>query len=138
MNIQAGINDGLAHAVDSSDMAFKLAARMAFREAYMRANPVVLEPVMKVVVEAPEEFQGNVLGNINKRRGMIIGSATNHGFSVVEAEVPLKEMFGYSNELRSGTQGKGEFSMEFAKYAPVPRNVQDELIKEYQETRKNG
>ena len=138
VNIQAGINDGLAHAVDSSDMAFKLAARMAFREAYMRANPVVLEPVMKVVVEAPEEFQGNVLGNINKRRGMIIGSATNHGFSVVEAEVPLKEMFGYSNELRSGTQGKGEFSMEFAKYAPVPRNVQDELIKEYQEKRKNG
>ncbi|MFT5992429.1 MAG: elongation factor G [Flavobacteriales bacterium] len=138
VNITAGIDDGSSHAVDSSDMAFKLAARSAFREAYMQANPVVLEPIMKVVVETPEEFQGNVLGGLNKRRGMIIGSATQMKFSTVEAEVPLKEMFGYSNELRSGTQGKGEFSMEFAKYAPVPRSVQEELQKEYDDKRKNG
>jgi elongation factor G len=138
VNVQAGINDGMAHAVDSSDMAFRIAARAAFKEAYMQAKPVVLEPIMKVVVEAPEEFQGNCLGGLNKRRGMIVGSSTNHGFSVIEAEVPLSEMFGYSNELRSGTQGKGEFSMEFAKYAAVPRSVQEDLIKEYAEKRKNG
>jgi elongation factor G len=138
VNVQAGINDGMAHAVDSSDMAFRIAARAAFKESYMQAKPVVLEPIMKVVVEAPEEFQGNCLGGLNKRRGMIVGSSTNHGFSVIEAEVPLSEMFGYSNELRSGTQGKGEFSMEFAKYAAVPRSVQDELVKEYAEKRRNG
>ena len=92
----------------------------------MRANRSWLEPVMKVVVGPSEEFQGATSSQHQQRRGMIIGSATNHGFSVVDAEVPLKEMFGYSNDLRSGTQGKGEFSMEFAKYAPVPRNVQDE------------
>ena len=138
VNVQAGINDGMAHAVDSSDMAFRIAARAAFKESYMQAKPVVLEPIMKVVVEAPEEFQGNCLGGLNKRRGMIVGSSTNHGFSVIEAEVPLSEMFGYSNELRSGTQGKGEFSMEFAKYAAVPRSVQDDLVKEYADKRRNG
>ncbi len=135
VNIQAGINDGSAHAVDSSDMAFKLAARQGFREAYSAAGPIILEPVMKVVVETPEEFSGTVLGTLNKRRGMIIGSATEYGTAVIEAEVPLKEMFGYSNDLRSSTQGKAEFSMEFAKYSPVPRNVQEELIKEYEEKR---
>ena len=136
VNIQAGIDDGGYHPVDSSDMAFKLAARSAFREAYADAKPVILEPIMRVEVETPEEFSGTVLGGINKRRGVILGTDNRQGYSVIETEVPLSEMFGYSNDLRSATQGKAEFSMEFAKYAQVPRHVQQELIKEYEEKRK--
>jgi len=136
VRVRAVVNDGNSHAVDSSDMAFMIASRMAFRQAYKKAKPVILEPVMKVVVETPEEFAGTVLGTLNKRRGMIVGNMTQYGTSTVEAEVPLAEMFGYSNDLRSSTQGKAEFSMEFKRYAPVPRNVQDELIKEYEEKRK--
>ncbi len=136
VNIRAGIDDGQFHPVDSSDMAFKLAARMGFREAYMAAKPVILEPIMKVEVETPEEFSGSVLGGINKRRGMILGNSARQGYTVIDSEVPLSEMFGYSNDLRSSTQGKAEFTMEFARYAPVPRNVQEELIKEYAEKRK--
>ncbi|MFT6395637.1 MAG: elongation factor G [Bradymonadia bacterium] len=136
VNIQVGLDDGGFHAVDSSDMAFKLAARMAFREAYREANPVILEPVMRVEVETPEEFAGTVLGGINKRRGIILGSTSRAGYAVIESEVPLAEMFGYSNDLRSATQGKAEFSMEFAKYSQVPRGVQTELIKEFEEKRK--
>ncbi|TXD43746.1 elongation factor G [Lujinxingia vulgaris] len=135
VNVKAAIIDGNSHAVDSSDMAFRLASRAAFRDAYKRANPVILEPIMKVEVESPEEFSGAVLGGLNKRRGMITGSRTRQGYAVVMAEVPLSEMFGYSNDLRSSTQGKAEFSMEFAKYAPVPRSVQEDLIKEYQAKR---
>jgi elongation factor G len=135
VNIRACINDGQFHPVDSSDMAFKTASRQAFRQAYSHANPVVLEPTMKVVVETPEEFAGTVLGSLNKRRGMIIGNASQMGSTMVEAEVPLSEMFGYSNDLRSSTQGKAEFSMEFKKYSPVPRQIQENLVKEYQEKR---
>ncbi|MBA2663384.1 MAG: elongation factor G [Bradymonadaceae bacterium] len=131
VNVKACINDGAAHAVDSSDMAFRIAARAAFKEAYRKANPVILEPIMKVEVETPEEFSGTVLGGVNKRRGIITGSRTRQGYVIVTAEVPLNEMFGYSNDLRSSTQGKAEFSMEFAKYTPVPRNVQEDLIKHY-------
>ncbi len=136
VGIRACIDDGGFHPVDSSDMAFKIAARAAFREAYKRAKPVILEPIMKVEVETPEEFSGTVLGGLNKRRGMITGTQNRQGYVVVSAEVPLKEMFGYSNDLRSGTQGKAEFTMEFSRYAPVPRQVQDELIKEYEEKAK--
>jgi elongation factor G len=131
VNITACINDGDNHAVDSSDMAFRIASRQAFKQAYRRANPCVLEPVMKVEVETPEEFQGNVIGGLNKRRGLIIGTHASHGQVVIETEVPLSEMFGYSNDLRSSTQGKAEFSMEFKKYAPVPSNIQEELIEKY-------
>jgi elongation factor G len=87
---------------------------------------------MKVVVDTPEDFSGTVLGSLNKRRGVIMGSNNKNGVASIEAEVPLSEMFGYSNELRSGTQGKAEFSMEFKKYGPVPRNIQEELVKDYQ------
>lgn len=135
VNVKACINDGDNHAVDSSDMAFRIASRAAFRKAYAKANAVILEPIMKVEVECPEEFSGNVLGGLNRRRGMITGSRTRQGYAAITAEVPLSEMFGYSNDLRSGTQGKAEFSMEFEKYAPVPRQVQEDLIKEYQEKR---
>lgn len=135
VNVRACLNDGQSHPVDSSDMAFRIASRAAFREAYAKAAPVVLEPVMKVEVESPEEFQGNVIGGLNKRRGLIIGTHTSHNQCTIEAEVPLNEMFGYSNDLRSSTQGKAEFSMEFARYAPVPSNVQAELIEEYRKKR---
>jgi elongation factor G len=133
VGVRCVINDGAYHAVDSSEQAFKTAALMAFREGYERATPVVLEPIMKLEVSAPEEFQGSVMGQVNQRRGVIVNSGTADGYCVIEAEVPLSEMFGYSTDLRSATQGKGEFSMEFQKYSAAPRNVQDELVKKYQE-----
>jgi len=135
VGVEVDLVDGAYHDVDSSEMAFKICAMGAFREAYAAAKPTALEPMMKVEVSAPEEFQGNVMGQINQRRGIIQGSTANEGFSTVEAEVPLAEMFGYSTELRSATQGKGEFTMEFARYATVPKNVQTELMAEYQKKR---
>ncbi|MGE0529473.1 MAG: elongation factor G [Bdellovibrionales bacterium] len=135
VGVKAVLSDGAYHEVDSSEMAFRICAMAAFREFYFKARPIALEPIMKVEVSAPEEYQGNVLGQINQRRGVILGTTTNDAFTVVEAEVPLSEMFGYSTELRSATQGKGEFTMEFAKYAPVPRNIQEELVKKYEKQR---
>lgn len=131
------VNDGAAHAVDSSDMAFQEAARGAFRQVYGRCKPQVLEPVMKVVVETPAEFQGNAVGTLLKRRGVIVGATDEDGFVRIEAEVPLAEMFGYSTVLRSSSQGKGEFSMEFSRYCPVPVAAAEELIKSYQERQRN-
>jgi elongation factor G len=136
--VRCVINDGAFHAVDSSDIAFQLAAIGAFKDAYMKAKPVIMEPIMKVAVEGPSEFQGAVMGSINQRRGMIIGSMEEGNYTVVEAEVPLSEMFGYSTTLRSLTQGKAEFTMEFATFKPVPRGVSEELVKKYQEEKKNG
>ncbi|MFL5813598.1 MAG: elongation factor G [Bdellovibrionia bacterium] len=135
VGVRVTINDGSYHDVDSSEQAFKTAALMGFREAYEKAGPVVLEPIMKLETQAPEEFQGGVMGQINQRRGIIVNSGTNEGYAVIEAEVPLNEMFGYSTDLRSATQGKGEFTMEFLKYAAVPRNVQDDMVKKHQEKR---
>lgn len=132
------LNDGSFHAVDSSDNAFQAAGRGAFRQAYSLANPVVMEPIMKVTLEGPAEFHGPMVTTLMQRRGMITGSTENEGYSEVEAEVPLSEMFGYSTALRSSTQGKAEFTMEFAKYAKVPGSVQDELIKAYQEEKAKG
>jgi len=131
VNVRAAIIDGNSHSVDSSDMAFRTASRAAFQEAYSRARPAILEPVMKVVAETPTDFAGTVLGSLNKRRGTIVGNVTRAGYSVIEAEVPLAEMFGYSGDLRSQTQGMAEFSMEFKKYSLVPKSVQQELIEEY-------
>ncbi len=136
--VRATINDGATHAVDSSEMAFKTASIQAFREAYAQSKPVILEPIMKLEVSVPEEFQGTVIGQINQRRGVIMGTDTDAGYVTVESEVPLSEMFGYSTDLRSVTQGKGEFSMEFKKYQPVPRLIQDEMVKEYQKKRAEG
>jgi elongation factor G len=135
VGVRVVLNDGSYHDVDSSEQAFKTAALMGFREAYEKAGPSVLEPIMKLETQAPEEFQGSVMGQINQRRGVILNSSTNEGYAVIEAEVPLNEMFGYSTDLRSATQGKGEFTMEFAKYSIVPRNVQEEMVKKYQEKR---
>ncbi len=127
------IDDGAYHDVDSDELSFRTASLMGFREAYEKAGATVLEPIMKLETQAPEEFQGSVMGQINQRRGMIVNSGTNEGYAVIEAEVPLNEMFGYSTDLRSATQGKGEFTMEFLKYSPVPRNVQEDMVKKHQE-----
>jgi len=131
IGLRVVINDGQSHSVDSSDMAFQAAARGAFREAYPRAKPIILEPVMKLGVEGPSEFQGVVLKTIMQRRGHVIGTTEESGFCQVEAEVPLAEMFGYATHLRSATQGKAEFTLEFARYAPAPREVSEELVKKY-------
>lgn len=136
VNIKATINDGQSHPVDSSDVAFQLAASHGFKEAYMKANPVILEPIMKVSVEGPTEFQGNIFGVINQRRGIIISSTEEGVYCRVDADVPLSEMFGFSTVLRSLTQGKAEFSMEFEKYGKVPQSVSEQLQKEYQEKRR--
>jgi elongation factor G len=136
VNIRCAINDGQSHPVDSSDIAFQSAAIGAFREAYNKAKPVILEPIMKVSVEGPTEFQGNIFASINQRRGIIISSVEDGHFSRVEAEVPLSEMFGYSTALRSLTRGKAEFTMEFEKYAKVPQSLSDALIKEAEDKRK--
>ncbi|MCL2007238.1 MAG: elongation factor G [Treponema sp.] len=130
INIRCVINDGQSHAVDSSDIAFRQAAIGAFREAYSKASPCILEPIMKVTVEGPTEFQGNVFASINQRRGVIFSSTEDGAFSKIEAEIPLSEMFGYSTILRSLTQGKAEFSMEFEKYGKVPHSISEALIKE--------
>lgn len=132
VNIQVTINDGQYHPVDSSDMAFQAAAIGAFREAYHKAKPTVLEPIMQVSLEGPQEFQGNMFGLINQRRGVIVSSSEDGNFTRVEAEVPLSEMFGFSTILRSSTQGKAEYTMEFKKYGKAPQSICDELIKEYQ------
>ncbi|MDZ7640460.1 MAG: elongation factor G [Desulfurivibrio sp.] len=130
VGVRCVINDGAAHAVDSSDVAFQLASVGAFREGYLKAKPVIMEPIMKVAVEGPTEFQGTIMGSLNQRRGIIIGTTEEDNYTVVEAEVPLSEMFGYSTDLRSLTQGKAEFTMEFAAYRPVPKSVSEELIAE--------
>jgi len=138
VGIKVAIDDGSAHAVDSSDIAFQEASRGAWRQVYPRCKPQVLEPVMRVAVEAPSEFQGGVVGTLLKRRGIIIGTTDEDGFVRVESEVPLAEMFGYSTVLRSSTQGKGEFTMEFSRYCPVPDSIAQDLIKAYQEQQRKG
>ncbi len=136
VGVRVTINDGAAHSVDSSDMAFQQAAIGAFREAYDKADPILLEPLMRVAVETPSEFQGAVLGTLNQRRGIIVSTSEDGAFSVVESEVPLAEMFGYSTVIRSSTQGKAEFTMEFSRYNPVPRSIADEVVKQQKEEQK--
>jgi elongation factor G len=132
VGVRVTINDGASHPVDSSEMAFKTAALMGFREAYPAAKPTILEPIMKVEVEAPVEFQGSVVGQVNQRRGVILETKSDDVVTIT-AEVPLNTMFGYSTDLRSATQGKGNYTMEFARYAPVPKQEQEEMIKAYRE-----
>ncbi len=133
VDVRIVLNDGSTHPVDSSELAFKLASRAALRETLGKAKPIILEPIMKLEVSVPDEFQGVVIGQINQRRGMIHHSTVEAKYVTVEAEVPLKEMFGYSSDLRSSTQGKGEFTMEFLKYQPVPKSIEEEITKEYKE-----
>ncbi len=132
VGIRCAVNDGASHAVDSSEMAFKTAALMGFREAYAKAAPTILEPIMKVEIDAPTEFQGAVTGLVNQRRGVILETIPGDSVNIV-CEVPLNAMFGYSTDLRSSTQGKGTFTMEFARYAVVPKQEQEEMTKKYKE-----
>jgi len=125
------LQDGAAHSVDSSDNAFQAAGRGAFREVYSKARPQVLEPIMALSVEGPGEFQGAFVRTVMQRRGMIVGTTEASGFVRVDADVPLSEMFGYSTVLRSATQGQAEFTMEFSRYAPVPAEISEELIKKF-------
>lgn len=129
--VRAVLVDGQAHSVDSSDVAFRTAAREAFKHVYMEARPLILEPVMKLSVESPSEFAGNVFASINQRRGIIVSSVEDGTFARVDAEVPLSEMFGYATVLRSLTQGKAEFTMEFLKYGKVPAAKAEELKEQY-------
>ena len=131
IGLRVTLNDGKSHSVDSSEMAFRAAATGAFREFYGRARPIILEPIMKVEVEGPQEFQGAVLKSIMQRRGTVVGTTEEAGYSRTEAEVPLSEMFGYATDLRSLTQGKAEFSMEFARYLPAPSGGQKDLKEKF-------
>jgi len=124
--------DGDHHIVDSNEISFILAAQGAIKDLYKEGQWCVLEPIMLVEVTAPDEFQGTVIGHINKRRGVIMGTDASEGWFSVYAEVPLQEMFGYSTELRSATQGKGEFTMEYSRYTPTMPSVQEDLIRQYQ------
>ncbi len=129
IGVHMRLEDGSYHDVDSSTMAFEICARDCFRETFKKADPVLLEPIMKVEVEIPTEFQGPVTGAISSKRGVILGTESRLGYTVITSEVPLAEMFGYSNDLRSSTQGKGSFSMEFLKYQKVPSRFQEEIVK---------
>ena len=128
LGVHANVYDGSYHEVDSSEMAFHIAGSMAFKEAMQKASPVLLEPIMKVEVTMPEEYMGDVIGDINSRRGRIEGMDDLGGGKIVRAYVPLSEMFGYSTDLRSRTQGRGNYSMFFEKYEPVPKNVQEKVL----------
>ncbi len=132
-NIRVVLNDGSSHSVDSSDMAFQAAARGGFLQAFAKAKPIIQEPIMKVVVESPTEFQGPVMGSLNQRRGMIVGAQDEGVMCSIEAQVPLAEMFGYSTVLRSSTQGKAQFTMEFAAYKQVPQSIAEEIAKKVAE-----
>ena len=128
LGVHANVYDGSYHEVDSSEMAFHIAGSMAFKEAMHKANPVLLEPIMKVEVTMPEEYMGDVIGDINSRRGRIEGMDDIGGGKLVKAYVPLAEMFGYSTDLRSRTQGRGNYSMFFEKYEPVPKSIQEKVL----------
>ena len=133
VGVEMAVFDGKHHPVDSSDMAFQICAQTLIREFYKKARPVIMEPLMTLEVACPGEFQGSVVGLINQRRGMIQNSAMEGDFATITATVPLATMFGYATDLRSGTQGKGEFTMEFNRYAQAPQSVQEELIKLFRE-----
>ncbi|MFO8040439.1 MAG: elongation factor G [Sodalinema sp.] len=128
IDVKATLVDGSYHDVDSNEMAFKIAGSMAIKNAVTKASPVLLEPMMKVEVEVPEDFMGNVIGDLNSRRGQIEGQETDDGLTKVTAKVPLASMFGYATDIRSKTQGRGIFSMEFSHYEEVPRSVAEEII----------
>ena len=128
VDVKVTLYDGSYHEVDSSEMAFKIAGSMAFKEGMKKADPVLLEPIMKVVVVVPEEYMGDVIGDLNSRRGQIQGMDALTGSQQITAFVPLSEMFGYATDLRSKTQGRGQYSMEPSHYTEVPKSVQEKII----------
>ena len=128
VDVKVTLFDGSFHEVDSSEMAFKICGSMAFKEACAKADPVLLEPIMKVVVTAPDEYMGDVMGDINARRGQIVGNEIRNGAVSIEANVPLSSMFGYATDLRSKTQGRANYSMEPSHYVELPKSLQDSII----------
>ena len=128
VDVKATLLDGSFHEVDSSELAFKIAGSMAFKEACLKADPVLLEPIMKVAVIVPEDYMGDVMGDLNARRGQIQGMETRVGAAHIDALVPLSEMFGYATDLRSRTQGRGQYTMEPSHYIELPKNLQEKLI----------
>jgi elongation factor G len=128
VDVKVTLFDGSYHDVDSNEMAFKIAGSMAFKDAARRAKPVILEPIMKVEAVTPEDFMGDVMGDLNRRRGILQGIDDSPSGKLIHAEVPLSEMFGYATDLRSMSQGRATYSMEFAKYSEVPANVAEQII----------
>jgi elongation factor G len=128
VRVKLCLDDGTTHSVDSSDIAYQVAARYAFKQAYLKAKPAILEPIMKVEVEVSADAQGSVVGDLTSRRGLVLGTDTKANVTTILAEVPLAKMFGYATDLRSATQGRGTFSMEFACYRQAPRDVQEEIV----------
>lgn len=128
VGVKVTLQDGAYHEVDSSEMAFKVAGSMAFKEAARKASPTLLEPMMSVEVTTPEDNMGDVIGDLNSRRGQVQSMDERHGMRVIKALVPLSEMFGYVGDLRSKTQGRAVFTMQFDSYAEVPSNVAQEII----------
>ena len=134
VDVKCTLIDGSYHEVDSSEMAFKIAASMAFKEGCKKGDPVILEPIMKVVVNVPEEYMGDVMGDLNARRGQIQGMEARTGAQEITANVPLSEMFGYATELRSRTQGRGQYSMEPSHFEELPKSIAEKIIKERAKT----
>jgi elongation factor G len=128
VDIKCTLYDGSYHEVDSSEMAFKIAGSMAFKDGMKKADPVLLEPIMKVSVTVPEEYMGDVMGDLNSRRGRIEGMEARNGVQVINANVPLSEMFGYATTLRSRSQGRGVFTMQISHFEEVPKNIQEAVI----------
>ena len=125
VGVKATLLDGSYHPVDSSELAFKMAATLAFKKAFMEANPVLLEPIASLKVTVPDKFTGDVMGDLNRRRGRVLGMNSNHhGKQIIEADIPMSELFGYNTDLRSMTGGIGEFSYEFSRYEQAPGDVQ--------------
>ena len=136
VDIKATLLDGSFHEVDSSDMAFKICGSMAFKEACQKADPVLLEPIMKVVVTAPDDYMGDVMGDINARRGQIVGTDIRNGTAMIESNVPLSTMFGYATDLRSKTQGRATYSMEPSHFVELPKSLQEALVNSRQGSNK--
>ena len=130
VDFKATVVDGSYHEVDSSEMAFKIAASMAFKDGMKKGNPVILEPIMYVEIEVPDQYLGDVMGDVSRRRGNVMGTSLKNGVQTIRAEIPLAEMFGYVSDLRSNTQGRGNYTMEPSHYAEVPRNVAEKIIGE--------
>ena len=128
VDVKVELYDGSYHEVDSSEMAFKIAGSMAFKDAMKKANPVILEPVMKVATTVPDDYMGDVMGDFNSRRGLIQGTETRTGATQINAIVPLQNMFGYATDLRSRTQGRGNYSMEPSHYVEVPKSIAETIM----------
>jgi elongation factor G len=128
VDVKVGIFDGSYHDVDSSEIAFKIAASMAFKEGCRKAGAIILEPVMKTEVEVPDAYMGDIIGDLNSRRGKIMQMDPRTGFQIIQAQVPLAEMFGYATQLRSLSQGRATYTMEFAHYEPVPTSIANAIV----------